>query len=329
MTNTDYYSLLGVSRSATQDEIKKAYKGLAKQYHPDRNAGDKGAENKFKEVSEAYQVLSDPEKRKQYDLFGRAGPQGDPGFWGGSRNPNGHRTYTWSSGSGQGDFHFKDLFSQIFGRAGRSTGTDDFAGGNPFFGSGGPHDFGFSYDTGPLPARDVEAEITIPFDEAMKGGTHRMSFQRNGNGTETLSVKIPSGINSGGRLRIPGKGEAGPDGRAGDLYLRVHVTPHRYFRREGRDLHLDLPVTVSEAALGATVEVPTLDGKAALKIPAGSQSGAKLRMKGKGAPDPKKGVRGDMYVHLQIVVPKAPNAKAKKIFEELKGLEPDPRAGKF
>jgi molecular chaperone DnaJ len=155
------------------------------------------------------------------------------------------------------------------------------------------------------------------------GGTGRST------GPETLNVKIPPGVDNGGRLRIPGKGEVGADGRAGDLYLRIHVTPHRYFRREGKDLHLDLPVTVSEAVLGAKVEVPTLDGKATLKIPAGTQNGAKLRMKGKGVPDPKGGARGDMYVHAQIVVPEAQDPKLKKIFEELKVTEVDPRAGMF
>jgi len=394
MTDTDYYSVLGVSKSATQAEIKKAYKRLAREHHPDRNSGDKTAEEKFKEISEAYQVLSDPDKRKQYDMFGRTGPQGDPGFWGRTQNPGGSGHYTWSSSSGGKDFDFKDLFSQIFGRAGRQRQqADGFEGGNPFDAGGGPYDFGFGYDIGPEPGRDVEASVTIAFDDAMKGGTHRISMHRNrhcsacggtgtnragksaectvcagkgrkqvanlgtdftvvcnacngegrmytepcpscrgsgrGDGMETLSVKIPPGVDSGGRLRVPGKGEEGPDGRVGDLYLRVQVTPHRYFRRQGKDLHLDLPVTISEAALGATVEVPTLDGKATLKIPAGSQSGTKLRMKGKGAPDPKKGVRGDMYVHLQLAIPKAPNPRARKIFEELKGLEPDPRVGKF
>jgi molecular chaperone DnaJ len=394
MANTDYYSVLGVPKNATQAEIKKAYKRLAREHHPDRNAGDKTAENRFKEISEAHQVLSDPDKRKQYDMFGRAGPQGDPGFWGRTRNPGRAGHYTWSSSSGGKDFDFKDLFSQIFGRAGRQRQhTDGFASGNPFDVASGPYDFGFGYDIGPEPGRNFTADVTIPFDDAMKGGTHRISMHRNrpcsacggtranrvgksaectvcagkgrkevanlgtdftvvcnacngegriytercptctgsglSDGMETLSVKIPPGVDDGGRLRIPGKGEVGPDGRAGDLYLRVHVTPHRYFRREGKDLHLDLPVTISEAALGATVEVPTLDGKATLKIPVGTQTGAKLRMKGKGAPDPKTGVRGDMYVHTQIVVPKETDPRARKIFEELKGLEKDPRAGKF
>ena len=392
MKNTDYYKVLGVSKSATQAEIKKAYKRLAKQYHPDRNQGDKAAENRFKEISEAYQSLSDPEKRKRYDMFGGAGLQGDPGFRGRAQNARATGYSTWSSASGNTGFDLKDLFGQIFGNGGRVRAqANDFSGGGPFEAGTGPYDFGF--DVGPEPGRDVEADVTIRFEEAINGGTHRISLQRNGScsacggkgknrtgqssactscagkgrkqvanagtdftivcnacsgqgqiytepctgcggtgrsaGAENLSEKIPPGVDNGGRLRIPGKGEAGPDGRTGDLFLRIHVTPHKYFRREGRNLHVDLPVTISEAALGAKVEVPTLDGKATLTIPTGTQSGAKLRMKGKGVPDPKSGIRGDMYAHAQIVVPKEPDAKARKIFEELKGIEIDPRAGKF
>jgi molecular chaperone DnaJ len=394
MKNADYYKVLGVSKSATQADIKKAYKRLAKQYHPDRNPGDKTAENRFKEISEAYQFLSDPEKRKQYDRFGSSGFQGDPGFWGRAENPGGQGYSTWSSRSGGRGFDFKDLFSQIFSGGGRGKAhTEGFTGSNPFETGAGPHGFGFDFDIGPEPGRHVEADVTIRFEEAIKGGTHRFSLKRNGScsacrgtgtnrdgkgkectscagkgrkqvansgtdftvvcnacngegriymepcpscggmGTtasmETISVKIPPGVDSGGRLRVPGKGEAGPDGRAGDLYLRIHVNPHRYFRREGKNLHLDLPVTVSEAALGAKVEVPTLDGKATLTIPAGTQSGAKLRMKGKGFPDPKGDRHGDMYVHTQIVVPKEPDPKTRKIYEELKRVEIDPRVGKF
>ena len=394
MNNTDYYKVLGVSKSATQAEIKKAYKRLAKQYHPDRNEGDKAAENRFKEISEAYQSLSDPEKRKQYDTFGGAGFRGDPGFWGRGRNTGTSGAYTWSSGSGGQGFDLKDLFGQIFGNGGKGRArAEEFAGGNPFDTGTGSYDFGFGFDVGPEPGRDVEADVTIRFEDAINGGTHRISLQRNGicpactgtgtnrtgpssacascagkgrrqvgnggtdftvvcnacggqgriytepctacvgtgrsAGMESLAVKIPPGVDNGGRLRIPGKGEVGPDGRAGDLFLRIHVTPHRYLRREGRNLHVDLPVTISEAALGAKVEVPTLNGKATLTIPAGTQSGAKLRMKGKGVPDPKGGVPGDMYVHTQIVVPKTPDAKTRKIFEELKGIEVDPRAGKY
>jgi len=394
MKTNDYYKVLGVSKSATQADIKKAYKRLAKQYHPDRNQGDKAAENRFKEISEAYQSLSDPEKRKQYDLFGGAGFQGDPGFWGRGRNTGTNGAYTWSSGSGGQGFDLKDLFGQIFGNGGRGrTRADEFVGGNPFHSGTGSYDFDFGFDVGPEPGRDVETDVTIRFEDAINGGTHRISLQRNGScsactgtgtnrtgpssvcasctgkgrkrvgnggtdftvvcnacggqgrvytepctacggtgrsaGMESLAVKIPPGVDNGGRLRIPGKGKVGPDGRAGDLFLRIHVTPHRHYRREGKTLHLDLPVTVSEAALGAKVEVPTLNGKATLSIPAGTQGGAKLRMKGKGVPDPKGGVPGDMYVHTQIVVPKKTDAKARKIFEELKGIEIDPRAGKY
>ena len=395
MNNTDYYKVLGVSKNATREEIKKAYKRLAKKFHPDRNPGDEKAENRFKEISAAYQFLSDPEKRKQYDMFGSTGFQGDPGFWGRTQSPGGSGHYTWTSSSAGTGFDFRDLFSQIFGGRGRvNEHTEGFPGGSPFEMGTGPHGFGFDFDSGPEPGgRHVEADVTIRFEDAIKGGTHRFSLQRHGNcsacggagtsrggkwkectscagkgrkqvansgtdftivcnacsgegriytepcpscggrgrtaGMETISVKIPPGVNNGGRLRVPGKGEAGPDGRAGDLYLRIHVTPHRYFRREGRNLHLDLPVTVSEAALGAKIEVPTLDGKATLTLPAGTQSGAKLRMKGKGVPDPKGGIHGDMYVHTQIVVPDKPDPKTRKIFEELKRVEIDPRAGKF
>ncbi len=319
MKSTDYYRDLGVSKSATQDEIKKAYKRLAKKYHPDRNPGDRTAEDRFKEISEAYQCLSEPEKRKQYDMFGGTGFQGDHGFWGRAQNTGAGGYSTWSSGSGNNGFDLKDLFGQIFD-----------GGGNPFKAGTGPYGFGF--DAGPEPGRNVEADVTIRFEDAINGGTHRISLQRNGGssaGMETLSVKIPPGVDNGGRLRIPGKGEAGADGRNGDLFLRIHVTPHEFFRREGKDLHMDLPVTISEAALGAKVEVPTLNGKATVTIPAGTQSGAKLRMKGRGAPDPKGGTPGNMYVHTRIVVPKKPDSKEMKIFEQLKGLEIDPRAGMF
>ncbi len=333
MKSTDYYRDLGVSKSATQDEIKKAYKRLAKKYHPDRNPGDKAAENRFKEISEAYQCLSEPEKRQQYDMFGQAGFQGDPGFWGQAQGGRTGGYTTWSSGPGNNGFDLKDLFGQIFGGGGKGrTRADGFAGGSPFEAGTGSYDFGFGFDRGPEPARNIEADVTIRFEDAINGGTHRISLQRNGNSpadVETLSVKIPPGVDNGGRLRIPGKGEPGADGRNGDLFLRIHVTPHEYFRREGKDLHMELPVTVSEAALGTKVEVPTLNGKATLTIPAGTQSGSKLRMKGKGAPDPKGGSPGDMYVHARIVVPKEPDAEARKVFEELKEWETDPRAGMF
>jgi molecular chaperone DnaJ len=389
MAKKDYYEILGVSKNASQDEIRKAYKNLAKKYHPDYNPDDKAAEDKFKEISEACQVLSDPEKRKEYDMYGQVGAGGGPGAGAGAGWQEGPgRTYSWSSGGGGGagfeDIFgggggIGDIFSEIFG--GRGGGRVDF--GSPF--GGGP-------DVGPQPGRDVEADVSVSFEDAMEGGTHRFTLQRQGacpecggtgkntkgpsrtcsacngqgkrqmgggvnfpvvcnacggsgvvytescpsckgagtsSGPETISVKIPPGVKEGGRLRIPGKGEAGPDGRRGDLFLRIHVKPHKYFRREGNNLHIDLPVTISEAALGAKVTVPTLNGSANLKIPAGTQSGAVLRLKGKGAPDPKTKAKGDLHVHVQIKVPKNPDKETKKLLEQLKEQEKDPREGMF
>ncbi len=189
-------------------------------------------------------------------------------------------------------------------------------------------------NAGPEPVQHMEADITISFDDAIRGGKHRISLQHNSGtgrsvGTETLTVNIPPGVRDGGRLRIPGKGGRRAAGRNGDLMLRIHVKPHRFFKREGNHLHLDLPVTVSEAVLGTRVDVPTLDGRATLKIPPVTQSGAVLRMKGKGVPDPKGGVRGDMLVHIQVTVPENPDPKAKKLFEDLKHFEADPRKDRF
>lgn len=399
MSKNDYYQVLGVERGAGADEIKRAYKKLAKKHHPDCNPGDKCAEDKFKEISEAYHVLSDPEKRREYDMFGQVGgngrPSGQPGWSPGPGSWGPGAGYAWGSsggpdinledifgGGGGGGAGIGDLFSELFGGAGRRGGRRvDFGG------------FGADHDPSPASGRDIEADLTISFDDAIKGGTHRFTLRRDGAcptcggsgrsrtgksrpcaacdgqgkrqaanaganftvvcsacqgsgkvftdpcascggsgrsaGSETISVKIPAGVKDGGRLRIPGKGEPGPSGRAGDLYLRVHVTPHPYFRREGDDLHLELPVTLAEAALGAAVEVPTLEGSATLKIPAGTQSGSLLRMKGKGAPSPTGGRKGDLYVHLKVAVPRDPDPKTRDLLEQLKQLEPDPRKGKF
>ncbi len=400
MAKKDFYEVLGVKRGASAEEIKKAYRKLAKEHHPDCNAGDKCAEDKFKEISEAYQVLSDKEKRREYDMFGHVGPGAPPPGGGGwAPGPGGGQSYTWSAGPGGVNFNVEDLFgggqgmggadigdifSEIFGGAGKRGGRRADFRGSPF---------GGGFDMGPQPGRDVEANITISFDDAMKGGVHGFTLNRNGrcptcsgtgknksgksrtcsacngagrrqvangganvnvvcsacqgtgqvylepcpgcagsgkkSGPETISVKIPPGVKHGGRLRVPGKGEEGPDGRAGDLFLIINVSPHKYFRREGDDLHIDLPVTFTEAALGAKVEVPTLEGKASLKIPAGTQGGAVLRMKGKGAPHPKSRGQGDLYVHLKVAVPKKTDKKTRQLLNELKDREEDPREGMF
>jgi len=401
MAKKDFYEVLDVSKSATQDEIKKAYKKLARKYHPDRNPDDKEAEARFKEISEAYQTLGKAEKREEYDSYGQGSPFSAPGGAGGWQDfPGGGRAYTWTGGSGGGGatINFEDLFGGSPGGGGGGVG-DIF--GDLFGGSGrgrsrradfggGMGDFGASRR--PQKGHNLEAQITISFDQAIKGGTHKLSFRRQGAcpecsgtgrnprgqprqcaacngsgshkvanagnmnvacsacggsgqvatepchvcdgegmsiGTETLSVKIPAGVADGGKLRLPGKGEPGPNGTPGDLLIKINVAPHPYFRREGKHLHLDLPVTVSEAALGAKVDVPILDGKAKLTIPAGTQSGATLRMKGKGAPSPKGGGHGDLYVHVQVAVPEKPTGEEKKLLEELKKHEEDPRAGKF
>jgi DnaJ-class molecular chaperone len=335
MAKKDLYELLGVSRNASQADIKKAYKRLAKRYHPDFNSGDKSAEERFKEISEAYHVLSDSEKRKNYDLFGHAGQPGDAGFGSWGQGPGGTRTYTWSSsqggegvgldeafGSGGG---LGDILNDFFGGARRERSAPDegFGWRSPF---GQPEGSGprFGRNVG----QDIEADVTISFEDSIRGGTHRLSLNRR-QGTETVSVRIPPGVNDGGTLKIPGKGEVGPDGKTGDLYLRIHIKPHRYFRREGRNLHLDVPVTLSEAALGAEIVIPTLEGKSTLKVPTGTQEGAILRMKNKGVPAPKGGKRGDMYVHVKIQVPKDLDGESKRIFESLRQVESDPRIGRF
>jgi molecular chaperone DnaJ len=388
MAKRDYYAVLGVSRSASQDEIKKAYKLLAKKHHPDRNHGEAKAEEKFKEVSEAYQVLSDDKKRQQYDLFGHAGRSESGGF-GGRRGagPGGYGfAYGGATGGSDDIGDIGDLFGRIFGGAGKRKKRhgDGFQAGAPF---------GFDAEWGPEPGIDVEADIHLSFEEAIRGGKHRISVQRNGacfscrgsgrnrtgqaesckacNGTggrqvanagthftvvcaacagegriytepcpdcggtgrtggvDTLTVNIPAGVDEGGRLRIPGKGERAADGRTGDLFLKTHVKPHRFFRRTGSDLNIDLPVTVSEAVLGATVGVPTLEGEARLKIPRGTQNGAVLRMKGKGIASHKDHAPGDMYVHVHVTLPDSLDEKARRLFEELKNVEQDPRKGKF
>ncbi|MBI4228523.1 MAG: DnaJ domain-containing protein [Deltaproteobacteria bacterium] len=297
----DYYNLLGVSRNATKEEIKKAYRKLARKYHPDLNPGNKEAEQKFKEIQEANEVLSNEEKRKNYDTFGTADFQAGPG----------RTTWRWSEGSPGGfDFNISDLggFENLFG---------------DIFGTGWT-ERGFSK------GRDIEYQVTIDFETAIRGGTRDLTISKQTREgeviAETLSVKIPPGVDDGSRIRVKGKGGEGR-GTSGDLYLRIKVKTHPIFGRKKDDIYVDLPITFYEAALGAQIRVPTIDGSATLTVPPNVQSGTKLRLKGKGVENLKTRQRGDQYVVLKIVMPETINDTTKRKFEELRNINPyNPRS---
>lgn len=300
----DYYDILGVKKSASEDEIKKAYRKLAREFHPDRNPGDKKAEAKFKEVQEAYDILSDQTKRSQYDRFGRVGPDGGAGGPGG---PGFH----WQWG-GPGDAQqmdpgaAADIFRQFFGG-----------------GAGGPADIGDIEELlgqrarggrrrRAAPAPEVESEVTIPFLTAALGGT--INIQVNG---RELAVKIPAGVTEGQAIRLQGQAPGG-----GNLKIILHVQEHPYFRREGNNIILPVPLSLSEAVLGAKVDVPTLDGtKLSVKVPPGTSSGARLRLRGKGI------AGGDQFIEMKIVVPSSLDERGRQLIEEYSRLHPqNPRA---
>ena len=354
----DYYEVLGVSKTATEDEIKKAYRSLAKKYHPDLNPNDKTAEEKFKEVNEAYEVLSDQTKRQQYDQFGHAGPQqqGFGGFGGG-----------FGGASGFGGF--EDIFSTIFG-GGRSTSR--------------------SSSTRPRQGDDIEQSITIEFMESIEGckktikisvedecnscggtgayskkdinvcsrcrGSGSVIVEQNslfgriqtqttcpkcgGKGqeitrkcetcggkarvrkTKEITVTIPAGVADGMSMRLEGKGHAGYNGGPnGDLYIHVRVKKHDDFNREGDDIYLEVPISITQAILGDNIDVPTVYGSVSLKIPAGTQSHTKFRLKGKGAKNVRTKVSGDQYVIVIVEIPKTLNSKEKQLYEQIKKLE--------
>ena len=328
----DYYQTLGVSRGATADEIKKAYRKLARKYHPDVNPNDKSAEEKFKEVSEAYDVLSDADKRKRYDQLGanwKAGadftpppgwtPYGGPGGWEGARVEYGD--FSDLFGGGAGGPAFSDFFETLFGaRRGKSRGA-------PFA----------------MRGQDIEAEMEISLEDAHRGATRAITLRSpapcstcNGSGAvnnapcptchgagfvkrpKTLDVTIPMGVKEGSVIRLAGQGEPGSgNAPSGDLLLRLRLKPHRLFSvtSEG-DVQIDLPVAPWETTLGARVSVPTLDGSVEMTIPAGAQGGQRLRLRGQGL-NRRTGVRGDEYVRLKIVTPPKPTEKERELFERL------------
>ena len=284
----DYYKTLGLSKGAGTDEIKKAYRKLALQYHPDRNKGDKDAENKFKEISEAYAVLSDDEKRKQYDAFG------DSRF---------HQQYSQEDIFRNTDFGsvFQDfdmgglegIFSRIFGGA---------AGGGATFG-GGPH-MGARARGRQVKGQDIEFPLTIGFAEAFNGGERTVNFRLSDGTERSLKVRIPKGAKDGGRLRVAGMGAPSPyGGPAGDLFVVLQVAAHPQFTREGDDLLTHLPLKISEALLGTSREVETMDGVKRVKIPAGVKPGTKVRLRGLGFAHPGKETRGDLLVVVDLDIP--------------------------
>ncbi|HKH99562.1 MAG TPA: J domain-containing protein [Candidatus Sulfotelmatobacter sp.] len=405
-TKKDYYEILGVKKSASAEDIRKAFRKLARKYHPDVNPGDKSAEEKFKVLSEANEVLSDPKKRKIYDQVGfysdnidpataeayaRAGGQAGAGVPGGF--PGGGFPGGGGAGAGGqgvpfdfGGFDFSDLMDNA-GRARKTGGgggfRDIFSG---IFGGGR----GAAAEEGPEPGSDLEYQVNVPFWTAIRGGVMRLNISRhdicshchgqgflespgkcpecNGTGqitqtggrmkfnvqcprchgtgknlatcptchgegtvtkTEPLEVRIKAGTRDGQRIRVPGKGNAGAHGgSAGDLYAIIRTGDHPLFRRDGDDIYLTVPVNASEAALGAKIEVPTIDGRALLKIPPGTQSGQKLRLREKGVPSATKdGVRGDEIVEITVTVPMPRDERTKELLRELAKLNPeDPRA---
>ena len=307
MSQNDYYKTLGVSRDASADDLRKAYRKLARKYHPDMNPDDPAAVENFKQVQEAFEVLGDTEKRAQYDRYGTAFPGGGPG---GAAGP-------WQTGGTGG---FPDL-QDILGGEIDLSGL--FGGGMPFGRGRGPA------GPRPMPGADQRAEINIPFQVAVEGGGHEIQVQRDGT-PDRLEVKIPSGVQDGSVIRLAGEGAPGGNGGpAGDLLVTIRVAPHPFFSRERNNLLLEVPLSVDEAVIGAKVEVPTLaDGKVVLTIPPGSSSGTKLRLRGKGVQDLKTGKRGDQIVILKIAVPQSVSRRASEALRTYAAeTDHDPRAG--
>lgn len=298
----DYYKILGVGKEADKDEISRAYKKLARKYHPDLNPGNAQAEEKFKEVTEAYEVLKDDEKRKLYDQLGPNWQQAQQGGFGGGNPFGGGTSYTFNGQSFDGS-QFSDFFETLFG-GGRRSGRSGF-GGDPFGG----------FSSQPQAGRDVEADVQITLEDAVKGGERSISLQT-GEGTKNLKVNIPAGVKDGARLRLAGQGYASPSGGPrGDLYLRVRFAPHSLFHVDGKDLTYEAELDPWQAVLGAKIGVPTLDGGVELTIPAGTSSGRRMRLRGKGLGPAD--ARGDLYVRVGIRVPSRLTDRQRELWEAL------------
>lgn len=287
----DYYSVLGVDRNADAATIKKAYRKLAQKYHPDKNPGDKHAEDQFKQLTEAYAVLSDKEKRQQYDQFG------DAGF---------HQRFS------QEDIFRNMNFGDIFGGFGGASGEDLFS---QLFGGGRGH-----APRRPAKGQDFSMQISIPFRLAVQGGERRIDYRTDGR-IEQIKVRIPPGIEKGGKLRVTGKGGPHPSGGApGDLYLQIDIEPDPIFTRDGNDLQVRAEIPYSGICLGTAIEVPTLDTPKRVRVPAGMQPGQKIRLRGYGVAASGKRPAGDLYAIIEVAVPKNLTGEQKKLLEQLKAV---------
>ncbi|HIJ79855.1 MAG: DnaJ domain-containing protein [Desulfobulbaceae bacterium] len=319
----DYYKLLGVDKKASKEEIKKAYRKLALKYHPDRNKGNKEAEEKFKKISEAYAVLSDQEKRQQYDTYGSAGFQqrySQEDIFRGADLGDILKEFGFNFGGGGGGFRssgmgggniFEELFSQ--GGGGRTSFRSSGMGGNPFQGGGcrgGQH--------APQKGADHTLELAITLEDVLHGAEKTISLGR-GASTEKVSVKVPAGIEEGKKLRVSGKGSPSPMGGApGDLYLLIKIMDHPTFSREESNLIVECKVPYSGAILGTKIEVPTLEGKhLKVKVPPGCQNNAKLRLRGQGLPGGKGKPKGDLMAKIVVEVPKELTAEQQELINKL------------
>jgi DnaJ-class molecular chaperone len=331
MPKRDLYEVLGIPKSASADEIKKAHRKAVRQHHPDRNKNNPQAEEKFREAQEAYDILSDPQKRQNYDQFGHAGVGGGgPGPSEGFRDPfeqfrrqqrgtppRGNRQWQAGPNVSVEDFDFRDsggfgdIFEQFFGAGGPAAGAR--GGARP----------GARGRPAPQRGEDVEHPVTLTFEQAARGA--RMQFQLNRDGrVQTLEVNIPPGVKDGSRIRMKGQGQQ-TNGEPGDLYIVTSVTPHPYFRREDLDIHLDVPISLYESILGTKVQVPTLDGPVTITIPPGTSSHAKLRIRGRGIE--RSGQKGDQIVITKIIMPKDLSESEKLSIAEMAKQHPiDARA---
>ncbi len=329
----DYYKILGVDKKASTDEIKKAYRKLAKIHHPDANKNNPAAEEKFKEIGEAYEVLKDPEKRSRYDQLGsnwkaysRAGA-GAQGWPGGAQWQQGSASYDFQGSGFDFGSGFSDFFEMFFGRGSDQRFADfstDFSGQ-----AGAKQNQRTSWRNRRTPPKgqDVESKLSITLREAFLGTERTLKLQTPEGKTRTIHVKIPKGIKNGGKIRVTGEGAKSPNGGvSGDLYLLVEIAPHHFFTRKENDLYCEIPVTLTEAVFGASIDIPTFSGKVSVKLPAGTQGGKTLRLKGKGMPFLKGADYGNLYAKIKIVIPEKLNEEQKRLLEDFsKKYKENPR----